>query len=136
MSVRRNLGRAHAWLYRVTGGRLLGRMGGQPVLLLTTTGRRTGIARTTPIQYRQIDGSLVVVAANGGSAAAPQWYLNLVANPDARVQRAGETLTLKAREATGPERDRLWDALTAANRWLADAEQRSGRRFPVIVLDQ
>lgn len=136
MSVRRTLGRAHAWLYRVTGGRLIGRMGGQPVLLLTTTGRRTGMARTTPVQYRQIDGSLVMVAANGGSAAAPQWYLNLVANPDVRVQRAGETLTFKAREATGPERDRLWGALTAANRWLADAEQRSGRRFPVIVLDQ
>lgn len=136
MSLRRNLGRAHAWLYRATGGRLLGRMGGQPVLLLTTTGRRTGIARTTPVQYRQIDGRLVMVAANGGSAAAPQWYLNLVANPGVRVQRAGETLTFRAREATGPERERLWGALTAANGWLADAEQRSGRRFPVIVLDQ
>jgi deazaflavin-dependent oxidoreductase (nitroreductase family) len=134
-SFRRRLAWAHAWLYRLTGGRLLGRMGGQPVLLLTTTGRRTGTARTTPVQYSADDRTLVVVAANGGSHTAPQWYLNLLASPEVRVERAGETMTLRAREATGSEREQLWRTLTAGNRWLAAAEQRAGRRFPVVVLD-
>lgn len=110
-------------------------MGGQPVLLLTTTGRRSGRPRTTPIRYRELDGTLVLVAANGGSRREPQWYRNLLASPDAFIQRGSETLAVRAREATGNERDRLWNRLTAANRWLAGAESRAGRRFPVMVLE-
>lgn len=135
VSLRRASSRAHAWLYRRSGGRLLGKIGGQPVLLLTTTGRRSGRARTTPVQYRELDGALVLVAANGGSRREPQWYRNMVASPEVVVQRGSEALAVRAHEAGGNERDRLWSRLTAANRWLAGAERRAGRRFPVMVLE-
>jgi len=87
------------------------------------------------IDGKRLDGTLVVVAANGGSRREPQWYRNLLASPEAFVQRGSETLAVHAHEATGNERDRLWTRLTAANRWLAGAETRAGRRFPVMVLE-
>ena len=105
------------------------------VLLLTTTGRRSRRPRTTPVQYRELDGTLVLVAANGESRREPQWYRNLLASPDAFVQRGSEALAVRAREAAGNERARLWTRLTAANRWLAGAETRAGRQFPVMVLE-
>lgn len=77
--------KAHAWLYRKTGGRVLGRVGGQPVLLLTTIGRRTGVPRTTPVQFMRSGARMVVVAANGGAPVAPAWLGNLVATPRASV---------------------------------------------------
>jgi deazaflavin-dependent oxidoreductase (nitroreductase family) len=111
-------------------------MGGQPVLLLTTTGRRSGRERTTPVQYAEAGDQLVIVASNGGAPTPPAWYLNLLADPHVHVQRGGERLSLRAREATGPERERLWARLTAANRWLGPAEERARRRLPVVVLHQ
>jgi F420H(2)-dependent quinone reductase len=135
VSLRRASSRAHAWLYRRSGGRLLRKMGGQPVLLLTTTGRRSGHPRTTPLQYSEPGGRLVLVAANGGSKREPHWYHNLIATPKAVVQRGSERLAVRAHEVGGRERDLLWSSLTAANRQLAGAEARSGRRFPVMVLE-
>ena len=78
--------RTHALLYRLSGGRVLARMGGQPVLLLRTVGRRTGRVRTTPVQYLPVDASFVVVAANAGAPSPPAWSLNLGAEPDASVR--------------------------------------------------
>ena len=78
--------RLHAWVYRRSGGRVLGRMGGQPVLLLQTTGRRSGRTRTTPVQYLADGDTFVVVASNAGAARPPAWYLNLRANPHARIR--------------------------------------------------
>jgi deazaflavin-dependent oxidoreductase (nitroreductase family) len=75
--------RLHAWVYRRSGGSVLGRMGGQPVLLLETAGRRTGRRRTTPVQYLADGDTFVVVASNAGAARPPAWYLNLRANPHA-----------------------------------------------------
>jgi deazaflavin-dependent oxidoreductase (nitroreductase family) len=127
--------RAHAWLYRRSGGRLLARMGGHPVLLLTTTGRRSGRARTTPVQYHEIDGSTVVVAAAGGSKRPPDWSRNIAANHDVLVQRGAQAVSMHAREAEGQERARLWALLTRDNRWLERAERKAERRLPVIVLE-
>jgi len=72
--------RLHAAIYRSTGGRLIGRVGGQPVLLLETVGRRTGARRTTPVQYLADDDMFVVVVSNAGAARRPAWYLNLRAD--------------------------------------------------------
>jgi deazaflavin-dependent oxidoreductase (nitroreductase family) len=121
-------------VYRLTRGRVFGRLGGQPVLLLRTTGRRSGRPRTTPVQYVRDDQSLVVVAANAGAARAPAWLLNLRANPRARVQLRADTRTVVAREAADEEHTRLWERLTAANRSLDKVAQRAGRRLPIIVL--
>ena len=76
----------HVLLYRVSGGRLLGRLGGLPVLLLTTTGRRTGKRRTLPLLYLEEEDCLVVAASAAGADRHPGWYVNLVANPDVEVQ--------------------------------------------------
>ena len=82
--------RLHAWVYRRSGGRLLGRMGGQPVLLLRTTGRRSGRTRSTPVQYLADGDTFVVVAANSGAARPPAWYFNLCADVRQRPRFARE----------------------------------------------
>jgi len=126
--------RLHAALYRLTRGRLLGRVGGQPVLLLETVGRRTGRPRTTPVQYLADGAAFVVVAANGGAPRPPAWWLNLCADPRARVQVGTDLLDVGARTAAGEERALLWLRLTAANRYLDGAAHKAGRELPVVVL--
>jgi deazaflavin-dependent oxidoreductase (nitroreductase family) len=128
--------KAHAWLYRTTGGRVLGALGGQRILLLTTTGRHSGLARTTPVQYQRIGGNLVVVASNRGARVAPAWYGNLVTNPHVTVRIGSEELGCRARVAAGTERDGIWEGLRADNPWLARASQRARRRLPVVVLER
>jgi deazaflavin-dependent oxidoreductase (nitroreductase family) len=126
--------RLHAAIYRLTRGRVLGHVGGQPVLLLATAGRRTGRSRTTPVQYLADGDSFVVVASNGGAAHPPAWYLNLRADPHARVEVGPRTVEVEAREATGEERASLWGRLTAANRSLERAARKARRDLPVITL--
>jgi deazaflavin-dependent oxidoreductase (nitroreductase family) len=126
--------RMHAALYRRTRGRLLGRMGGQPVLLLETVGRRTGQRRTTPVQYLAAGDAFVVVASNAGAPHPPAWWLNLRADPHARVQVRAQTLDVRAREATGQERAALWGQLTAVNRYLDGVARKAGRELPLLVL--
>jgi F420H(2)-dependent quinone reductase len=128
------LTRLHAWVYRCSGGRFLGRMGGQPVLLLQTTGRRSGRPRTTPVQYLADDDMFVVVASNAGAARPPAWYLNLRANPYARIDVGARSIDVRAQEATGQERAELWRRLTAANRYLERAARKAGRDLPLIAL--
>jgi hypothetical protein len=84
--MRVHLNHAHAWLYARSVGRLGGSVGGHRVLLLSTTGRRSGRERRTPVQYEQLDNELVVVAAGGGSPSPPAWWLNLEANPKVEIQ--------------------------------------------------
>ena len=126
--------RLHAALYRLTRGRLLGGVGGQPVLLLETVGRRTGRARTTPVQYLADGATFVVVAANGGAPRPPAWWLNLCADPRAHVQVGTDSVGVGARTAAGEERADLWRRLTAANRYLDGAADKAGRELPVVVL--
>jgi deazaflavin-dependent oxidoreductase (nitroreductase family) len=121
-------------LYRLTRGGVLGRIGGQPVLLLETIGRRTGRRRTTPLQYLADDEVLVVVASNRGAAHPPAWYLNLRAHPAARVQVGATTIDVRAQELGGEKRDRLWDQLTAGNPRLQDAARKAGRQLPLVAL--
>jgi F420H(2)-dependent quinone reductase len=127
--------RMHSLVYRVTGGRVLGRMGGQPVLLLETVGRRSGRSRTTPLQYLPHEDGFVVVASARGAPRPPAWFLNLSARPDARVRAGRRDLEVRARETVGAERQALWAELTAANRWLERAARKAGRELPVVVLE-
>ena len=126
--------RLHAWVYRRSGGRFLGRVGGQPVLLLQTTGRRSARTHTTPVQYLTDNDTFVVVASNAGAASPPAWYLNLRSNPHARIEVGPRTIDVRAREATGHERAELWQRLTAANRYLERAARKAGRDLPLMAL--
>jgi F420H(2)-dependent quinone reductase len=126
--------RLHAWVYRRSGGRFLGRTGGQPVLLLHTIGRRSGRTRTTPVQYLADGDTFVVVASNAGAARPPAWYLNLGADPHARVDIGPRTVDVRAHEATGQERVELWQRLATANRYLERAARKARRDLPLMAL--
>jgi deazaflavin-dependent oxidoreductase (nitroreductase family) len=127
--------RIHAAVYRRTKGRFLGRVGGQPVLLLRTLGRRSGRRRETPVQYLPDHDAIVVVAANAGAARPPAWYLNLSADPHARVQVGAQTMDVRAREVLGEERAALWERLTDANRYLERTARRARHDLPLLLLE-
>lgn len=126
---------AHRIVYRATGGRIGGRMFGAPVLLLTTTGRRTGKPRTTPLMYRIEQDALVLAASNGGSDRMPTWYLNLRADPQVTVELGRETSPLVARKATPSERDELWPKMVEMYSGYASYEKKTSRTIPVVILE-
>ena len=101
----RAMGRVHRVVYRATGGRVGGRIWGLSILLLTTTGRKTGKVRTTPLCFYPDGENLVVVASNGGLAWFPSWWLNLLEHPQAAVRVGRATRAVVARPATADERD-------------------------------
>lgn len=131
----RRVVRVDTALQRRTGSRFsLMRVAGVAGLLLTTTGRRTGLPRTVPLLYASAPDGYVVAGSNWGGHAHPAWALNLMANPVATVAVRGSTFAVKAHLADGEERARLWDLLTAA--WPAyDAyAERAGRDIRVFLL--
>lgn len=128
------IGRVHAGLYRMTGGRIGGQTGPLAHLLLTTTGRKTGEARTVPLPYLEDGGRLAIVGSNGGTDRHPAWVFNLRANPNATVQLRERTVAMVAHEATGAERAELWPKLKALNPAYVQYEQMTAREIPVVVL--
>ena len=130
----RLLGRVQGGIYRATGGRLVGKVGKAGVLLLTTTGRRSGKSRTVPLLYVPDGDAFVVVASQGGHDTHPAWYLNLRANPAATVQIGKRVTIVQAEELTGEARDRLWAALVAVYAEYAEYRTRTSREFPIIAL--
>jgi len=131
----RMIGALHTGIYRLSGGRLGGKVGKAPVLLLTTTGRNSGKLRTQPLLYTQAGTGYAVIASKGGAPAHPLWYLNLQANPIAEVTVGSETRTMRARDAEGEERDRLWRALADEYSGYDKYAQKTTRRIPVVVLE-
>lgn len=103
----------HTNIYRWTGGRIGSAIGGVPVLLLTTTGRKTGRSRTTPLGYFEDGGDFIVVASNGGRPARPAWYWNLTQTPQVTVQVKDRVLTATAAEVRGAGRDELWRKISS-----------------------
>ncbi|MYX17114.1 nitroreductase family deazaflavin-dependent oxidoreductase [Streptomyces sp. SID8374] len=108
---------------------------GKPTLVLTHRGRTSGALRRTGLIYGEDDGNFVVVGSNGGSDLHPQWYLNLLADPRARIQVAADVHEVAAREAEGTERDRLWDAMAAIFPQYKSYRKKTERRIPVVVLE-
>ena len=127
--------RANIVLYRWSGGAVGGRLRGAPVLLLTTTGRRSGLPRTTPLLYLVEGHALALVASNGGSPAHPAWFLNLEASPDVEVQVRRERRQMRAHRAAPEERERLWPKLLALYPPYESYQRRTSREIPVVVLE-
>jgi F420H(2)-dependent quinone reductase len=128
--------RTAVWLYRRSGGRIGGRMFGAPVLLLTTTGRKSGRSWTVPLMY-QIDGDRwVIIASNGGSARHPAWWLNLRSQPDASVQIGRQTYPVTAAETAGEDRERLWRRMADMYKGYDGYAQKTTREIPVVVLQR
>ena len=131
----RILGGIHKLVYRLTGGKVGGRIGKLPVLLLTTIGRKSGQPRTQPLAYTRVGDGYAVIASKGGAPQHPLWYLNLRANPLAEVTVGRETREVRARDADGEERERLWRALADLYPGYDRYAQKTSRRIPVVVLE-
>lgn len=128
------LARAHNFWYKLLGGRLVGRWGKAPMLLLTTTGRKTGKARTTPLLYLPDGNDLVIVASWGGDDRHPLWYLNLQAEPHVEVQVGSEKQARVARTASPAEKTRIWPGLVARYKQYDDYQKRTDRDIPLVML--
>ena len=125
----------HRPIFRLSKGKLLGKGAGMPVLVLTTTGRKSGQKRptmlTTPLQF---DDSIVLVASRGGDDRHPAWFLNLQADPRVEVEMDGHTRTMTARIADPEEKAELWPRIIADHDNYAGYQAKTDRDIPVIVL--
>jgi len=126
-------GRFGVWLYRVTRGRIV-RPWGRRVLVLTTRGRRTGLARSVLLQYFPDGADRIVVAANSGRPTHPAWYHNLTATPAATVEVDGHRLLVRAVELTDAEAKQWWPRVVAIAPSYARIPERTTRRIPLIRL--
>lgn len=109
---------------------------GSTVLLLTTVGRKSGRESTTPLIYGLDGDNPVIVASKGGAPEHPGWYRNLVKNPAAHVQILGETFPVRARDAEGEERERLWKMMNGIWRHYDEYAEKTDREIPVVVLER
>ena len=109
---------------------------GSTVLLLTTVGRNSGRESTTPLIYGMDGDNPVIVASKGGAPEHPGWYRNLVKNPAAHVQILGETFPVRARDAEGDERERLWTMMNGIWPHYAEYQEKTDREIPVVVLER
>ena len=121
--------------FRANAGKVGGPFEGASMLLLHTTGARSGDERVHPLVYRSEGEDLVVFGSKGGAPTHPAWFHNLVANPDATVEVGTRTLPVRARVAEGDERERIWSAQKADMPGFADYEGNTDRTIPVIVLE-
>jgi len=129
-------GKLNVPLYRASRGRLFGKVGHAPVLLLTSTGRRSGQLRTAPVVFLADGERLIVIGSNAGNDRAPAWSLNLKENPSAEVQVRGERWRVRARVAEGEERAKLWRAMNEQYQGFDAYDARTARDIPVFVLER
>ncbi len=130
----KTIGVVHSWLYRRTGGSIGAKLGGRPMVLLTTTGRKSGKPRTTPLQYMKDGEDLIVVASNGGNTRHPGWWHNIQAEPRATAQVGKTAMPVRAETANTDERARLWPLLVATYSGYQDYEDETERTIPVVIL--
>ena len=129
-------GQEHVRRYRETDGAEGHAWQGTTVLLLTTTGRRSGEQHTTPLIYQPHGDAYLIVASKGGAPAPPAWYLNLEADPQVEVQMLGERFAARARDATPDEKPELWKTMTAVWPAYDDYQRKTSREIPVVVLER
>ncbi|HUZ54573.1 MAG TPA: nitroreductase family deazaflavin-dependent oxidoreductase [Streptosporangiaceae bacterium] len=121
--------------FRANGGKVGGQFDGAPLLLLHTTGARTGQKRINPVMYRPDGDRLVIFASKAGADTNPDWFHNLRANPEASVEVGAETRAVRAHVAEGDERHGLWEAHKRDWPGFADYETKTQRQIPVVILE-
>jgi deazaflavin-dependent oxidoreductase (nitroreductase family) len=122
--------------FRANGGKVSGVFANSPLMLLTTTGAKSGKQRTSPLVHTTDGDRLVIIASKGGADTHPDWYHNLLGNPMATVELPGETFTVRARVAEGEEHDRLYAAQAALMPNFAEYQRNTSRKIPVVVLER
>ncbi len=125
----------HRSLYELSGGLVGTRLVNNDMLLLTTTGARTGKRHTVPLLYLSDKGKYVVIASYGGRPQNPAWYTNLVANPEVEVQIGRQRFAATARTADPDERAALWPLIVDAYKGYAEYQARTDREVPVVYLN-
>ena len=123
----------HILVFRLSGGRLLGEFD-LPILLLTTTGRRSGKQRTVPLLYLEDRGTLLVIASNNGAPNSPGWYHNLVANPTVEVETRAGRRAMRAEPLIGAERRHRFERITTVADRYERYQSRTDRELPVVAL--
>lgn len=122
--------------YRANGGAVSGMFAGAPLLLLTTTGAKSGREHVSPLAYTTDGDRLVVIASKGGAPTHPDWFHNLMANPEVTVELGAETFAARASVAEGEERQRLFDQQAAQMPNFAEYQRTTERQIPVVVLER
>jgi deazaflavin-dependent oxidoreductase (nitroreductase family) len=120
--------------FRANGGRLGGQFEGGPVLLLQTTGAKSGLNRVSPMMYLEVDDHLYVFASKAGADTHPDWYRNLVANPEVRVELGTETFEAVASPLEGSERDRIYALQVERIPGFGEYQEKTTRVIPVVEL--
>ena len=121
-------------LYRLSGGRLMGKVRGMPVLLITVAGRKTGAMHTNPVLYLEDDGKYVVTGSGAGSAQEPQWFKNLRRTDQAEIEIGRRHLPVNVEVAEGAERELLWQRLLVRAPFFADYQTKVERQIPMAIL--
>lgn len=121
--------------FRANGGKVGGPFEGAPILLLHTTGAKSGQERVHPMMYRPTDGGYAVFASKAGAPTDPAWYHNLVANPDVQAEIGPQTLALRARVAGDAEREPIWTAQKTEYPGFQEYEENTTRQIPVVILE-
>ncbi|MDJ0767209.1 MAG: nitroreductase/quinone reductase family protein [Ilumatobacter sp.] len=123
--------------FRENGGKVGGMFEGMPMLILHSTGAKSGLERLNPLAYQAVDGGWAVFGSKAGATTHPDWYRNIVAHPDATIEVGTETVAVRARVTEGDERNRIYDAQKAAIPQFAQYEVSAGDRvIPVVVLER
>ena len=128
--------KVHEAVFTLSSGRIAGKAGGMPVVMLTTTGRKSGAKRRTMLTSPLQDGDKVVlIASYGGDDRHPAWYLNLRDNPEVEATMGGSTKPMRARTATAGEKAELWPKITAKYKGYAGYQTKTDRDIPVVILE-
>lgn len=121
--------------FRANEGRVGGPFEGAPLLLLHSTGAKTGQERVHPMMYQAVDGGYAVFASKGGAPDNPDWFHNLVAHPDATIEVGTQTVPVRARVTEGEERERIWTTQKERYPGFAEYEAKTSRQIPVVLLE-
>ena len=124
----------YVFLYRRTGGKVGGRLGAMPVLLLTTTGRKSGKKHTVPVMYLRESPNYIITASNNGGEKPPAWWLNLKSNPQATIEIGGDTRSGITEQAGSEEKERLWAQLVEKAPAFEGYQKRAQREIPMVIL--
>jgi deazaflavin-dependent oxidoreductase (nitroreductase family) len=122
--------------FRANGGKLGGNFEGAPMLLLHTTGAKSGKERVNPMMYRDVGDELAVFASKAGAPTNPDWYHNLLAHPETTAEIGTDTVSVVAREAKGDERTKIWEAQKKDYPGFAEYEAGTTRQIPVVILER
>lgn len=125
----------NVWVYRLSGGRLMNRMEGAPICLVTMTGRRSGKKKTICLMYTPRGEDVILVASLGGSPSHPAWYYNFQAHPEVLIQVGTRRRNMVARETAGAERSALWGVAVANYASFATYQTRTTREIPVFICE-